>query len=79
MSKHQSTAPLASRGQCSLFAVNTRAPPVEGCTGNAEEAFPPSVPGPFGNMGVACRGALGVCFLLFKKENKTHENAIVTN
>lgn len=70
MSKHQSTAPLASRGQYSLFTVNTRALSVEGCPGNAEQGFPPSVSGPFGSLGFGCRGALGIVFLPWKKKTR---------
>lgn len=41
---------------------------MEGCTGNAEEAVPPSVSGPFGSSGLACRGALGIVFFSLKKK-----------
>lgn len=68
MSKHQSTAPLASRGQYSLFTVNTRALPAQGCSGNAEQAFPLSVPGPFGSSGFAHRGVLGIAFFSLKEK-----------
>lgn len=65
MSKHQSTAPLASRGWYSLFTVNTRALPEDGWTGNAEKFFHPSIAGLFGSWELTWRGC---CFLSLKNK-----------
>lgn len=43
---------------------------MQGCTGNAEEAFPPSVSAPFGSSGSVCGGALGIVFFSLNKKTR---------